>query len=617
MFITDLHLVDGDCGSWVLDAETGHVYGHVVSGYPTGGSAYIIPAYQIVQDIQKQLGQPVAFTKKQYSKILPSNDCEPEDTPPVAPAPRSKSPTQRTISPPKRATVEDDPESSTKAGPSQCTTINNSENQPPTKQIPSPIHTLPAWTRLPPPPLPMPPRVRYGYGPLPPPPGAGPPPPFGIPMQMPIRQQQIRIQDITPPKMMDEAACLKKLTTYAAYTIRKVPPIDKKGSATWARAEVIEERFSQEDIIKQVKKLNENRRSLADKKSALAPNQQGQVTKLLDELVSKERDRAFEWSLAQLDSVVKRVNSKGGKRGGGQYETATMKVFVKRAPLKDLNPVILFQQIETKADSMRPPPPPPPRLPQPGPQSGLRNEFIDLNLVESKDSKNRAPSRSRRYHDPDDSGSEFFDSDSDSVVSFGSDSFDTSISSRSRSYYSRGHSPRRSHSRHREPPRPFDLNQRRPHSPDHWGGPPRPYVPDVPHVIPAIATSVPYDPIEAAYEAGKADADAQRYGTTDRIVERVIEPRPVVSYGRMNTRSPAPRFVDDDELRRDKDYLLRPEREAEEYIESRLDGGLSGPSTEAYSERRQTEPMRFIASPFSPTPFGSLPHNYPPSGCGW
>jgi hypothetical protein len=74
-------------------------------------------------------------------------------------------------------------------------------------------------------------------------------------MQMPIRQQSSRICDITPPQILNESACLKKLTTYAVFTIQKVPAQDpKKDKATWARAEVNEERLEQVDIVKQVKK---------------------------------------------------------------------------------------------------------------------------------------------------------------------------------------------------------------------------------------------------------------------------------------------------------------------------------------------------------------------------
>ncbi|KAH6703323.1 hypothetical protein BKA61DRAFT_196024 [Leptodontidium sp. MPI-SDFR-AT-0119] len=50
---------DGDCGSWVCDTRTGAVYGHIVSGYPGTGSAYLIPSEEIFQDMQRTLGKSV------------------------------------------------------------------------------------------------------------------------------------------------------------------------------------------------------------------------------------------------------------------------------------------------------------------------------------------------------------------------------------------------------------------------------------------------------------------------------------------------------------------------------------------------------------------------------
>ncbi|KFZ19513.1 hypothetical protein V502_03607 [Pseudogymnoascus sp. VKM F-4520 (FW-2644)] len=50
---------DGDCGSWVFNKETGDVYGHVVSGYPSTGTAYIVPSVQIFENIQHQINKPI------------------------------------------------------------------------------------------------------------------------------------------------------------------------------------------------------------------------------------------------------------------------------------------------------------------------------------------------------------------------------------------------------------------------------------------------------------------------------------------------------------------------------------------------------------------------------
>lgn len=499
----------------------------------------------------------------------------------------------------------------------------------------------------PPPPPPPPGQVGGQRGnpapmgrPPQPPPGAQiprPGPPQGMPMQMPIRQQSTRIQDITPAKLMDESACLKKLTTYSAFTIRKCPPRDpkKEGRGTWARSEITEERWSQEDMIKQIKKLGERSgRGVADKKKALMPNQQGQITTLLDNLASSEQDRAFEWSLVQLDSVTKPVSLKGSKKRE-MYETVTMLAFMKRAPRRDLNPVILFQNIEKmKAESMRPPQPQPqPQGPHPGAEP---IQIFPVKDGKGKD-KGRSKSREKKYHDRDDSSTgDSFDSDTDSHSSYtGSDSLGTSISSQSRGHRRHSHSKgaSRKHSKHRDHRRTY--YQERPRSPElqyeAYGGSPRPYVvPDVPRAIPAALPA--FDPVAAAYHAGKVDAEAERFGTADRLMPRPVERaviervRPVISYGHVEPRYAEARYHDDryiDDLRQDN-LLRRREREAEEYIiEGRLDGRDDGRRLPEFDRRgslydRRPEPVIWNnRHPFAPA---QLPRRYPPSSSldsGW
>ena len=46
----------GDCGSWVVNADTGDIYGHIVAGDPVSGMAYVIPAYKVFADIERRLG---------------------------------------------------------------------------------------------------------------------------------------------------------------------------------------------------------------------------------------------------------------------------------------------------------------------------------------------------------------------------------------------------------------------------------------------------------------------------------------------------------------------------------------------------------------------------------
>jgi hypothetical protein len=56
--------VPGDCGAWVIDALTGSFYGHVVAGNSSLHRAYIIPAAEVVYDIQEKLGHEVTLPKK-------------------------------------------------------------------------------------------------------------------------------------------------------------------------------------------------------------------------------------------------------------------------------------------------------------------------------------------------------------------------------------------------------------------------------------------------------------------------------------------------------------------------------------------------------------------------
>lgn len=46
----------GDCGSWVINAINGDIYGHIVAGDITSGLAYMIPAYKVFNDIELRFG---------------------------------------------------------------------------------------------------------------------------------------------------------------------------------------------------------------------------------------------------------------------------------------------------------------------------------------------------------------------------------------------------------------------------------------------------------------------------------------------------------------------------------------------------------------------------------
>ena len=158
---------------------------------------------------------------------------------------------------------------------------------------------------------------------------------------------------------MDDDSCRKKLTSYEVYTIRKVVPHDPKEKATWAKSTITKETLSQEDISKALNRLEKTKQTVLDKKADLMQFQQGQVDRLMDELKANEHDPNFEWALSQIDR--KQLKNKKGQR-----ETTSLTVYVKRAPLKDLNPVGLFtalerNKLERLAQINRPPPPPQPQ----------------------------------------------------------------------------------------------------------------------------------------------------------------------------------------------------------------------------------------------------------------
>lgn len=49
-------LVKGDCGSWVIDAETRGLYGHIIAGCESTGIAYIMSAHNVFEDAKERLG---------------------------------------------------------------------------------------------------------------------------------------------------------------------------------------------------------------------------------------------------------------------------------------------------------------------------------------------------------------------------------------------------------------------------------------------------------------------------------------------------------------------------------------------------------------------------------
>ncbi|KAF5228969.1 hypothetical protein FANTH_14367 [Fusarium anthophilum] len=53
--LLDSRLEAGDCGSWIIDAESGNLYGHIVAGSPDSGAAIVIPFSRIFEDIEARV----------------------------------------------------------------------------------------------------------------------------------------------------------------------------------------------------------------------------------------------------------------------------------------------------------------------------------------------------------------------------------------------------------------------------------------------------------------------------------------------------------------------------------------------------------------------------------
>jgi hypothetical protein len=55
----DRDVQPGECGSWVVDEVSGHLYGHIFGGGIGTRTAYIMPADDIFEDIERKFRQPV------------------------------------------------------------------------------------------------------------------------------------------------------------------------------------------------------------------------------------------------------------------------------------------------------------------------------------------------------------------------------------------------------------------------------------------------------------------------------------------------------------------------------------------------------------------------------
>ena len=57
-------LVDGDCGSVVINRKTGELEGHIVAGSPATGAALIVPAYQVFNDLRRRFRHDIGLASR-------------------------------------------------------------------------------------------------------------------------------------------------------------------------------------------------------------------------------------------------------------------------------------------------------------------------------------------------------------------------------------------------------------------------------------------------------------------------------------------------------------------------------------------------------------------------
>jgi hypothetical protein len=166
-----------------------------------------------------------------------------------------------------------------------------------------------------------------------------------------------QIQDITPKPLKDDAYFRKQLTTYDVVTIKplvseKEDKISKKSRSKdgkkkilkWEKCTVSKALFATKDVTEKIKKLD-SKRKVVDRKAALFPNQTTQIDTYLEEQNLKEMDRKFEWTLAQLEQKV--VTNTAGKR-----QTASMTLYLKRAPRQEVDPKALFMNQQQRMQEL-------------------------------------------------------------------------------------------------------------------------------------------------------------------------------------------------------------------------------------------------------------------------
>jgi len=338
----------------------------------------------------------------------------------------------------------------------------NGTELPPAPQVAIPSGSPPLFPSLP---KPYPPRLPFTH------------------------PEYTKFVDVTPPKLINDAACAKKLTSYEVWTIQKAPiPSEiERRSTSWKRCSVLNEPMSSDMITDQIHELDKEKRTIIQKKLALSEDQQEQLTRLFENCNRREFDSNFHWTLRQLD-----LHPAQGKKWN-KREVEAIVVYLCRAPHAELNPVTLLRDIERARHEQRLlQNRPSPQIQQQQPQP-IKPQSLQTTTPGNKSKLTTSKKDTRK-------GAEKNSHDSSESSEYNSSSFTGSLSVSSRG---RG---RRSSSK-----REKTFSIRRPSDPKTKG---RTSYYDTP--VPPVPRPVhpsSFDSVAAAYQAGKrdADADAERF----------------------------------------------------------------------------------------------------------
>jgi hypothetical protein len=232
-----------------------------------------------------------------------------------------------------------------------------------------------------PPPPPIPSRWGFGGPPLPPQHSPGPPPPPG-------KAITPRLSDVAPITEYDASVAL---TTYNEYTLRSSESPDPALPRSWARATVTQESNDKRLILQRVSDFQRTGRSIIDIKLRLSEHQSAQISRLMEDLKSAERDSRFDWVWVEI-SLHNSTSEITDTILQGTPILATVMHLVAKRSLKSS-----YKALDVYNAMMKPPPRPPvssPIIITPSPIAKKKKKYMDSSSDSDSDSTYRSSSDS-------------------------------------------------------------------------------------------------------------------------------------------------------------------------------------------------------------------------------